>query len=385
MELARYVVEAVVVEGRSCREVARAHGISKSWAAKLVRLYRAGGYEAIRPRSRAPKSVPMRISSELEDEIVLLRKQLAEQGLDSGANTIHYHLAKSVDEVPSFTTIWRVLKRRGFIVPQPHKRPRSSFKRFEASLPNECWQSDVTFWSLADGTKVEIVNFLDDFSRVVVASKVLPTTTAPDVVAAFRKAADRWGYPASVLTDNGCVYTAWHRGGRSAMESELLGLGIIYKHSRPNHPQTCGKVERFHQTLKLYLSKQSKAHSIRELQHQVDWFIHYYNEVRPHRAKNRCTPRSAFDSRNKARPTGPKITGLSKETRVRRDRVDNAGSVTLRYRSRLHHIGVGRGNNGRRVVLLVAGLNVRVVGDDGELIRELTLDPTKDYQPRGRS
>lgn len=138
MDLARYVVDAVVIEGRSARQVAKAHGISKSWVCELVARYRSGGYEALAPRSRRPVNVPSRISDELEDEIVLLRKQLEGNGLDAGAQTIHYHLSKRLEVVPSVSTIWRVLKRRGFVVAQPHKRPRSSYKRFEASLPNEC-------------------------------------------------------------------------------------------------------------------------------------------------------------------------------------------------------------------------------------------------------
>lgn len=116
---------------------------------------------------------------------------------------------------------------------------------------------------------MDIVNFLDDFSRVCLASHVFATTTAPDVVTTFRKAAEAYGFPASVLTDNGCIYTASHRNGRAAMETELFDLGIVYKHSRPYHPQTCGKVERFHQTLKLFLSNQPKPLTIVELQQSL--------------------------------------------------------------------------------------------------------------------
>jgi len=189
MELARYVVEAVVLEGRSCREVGRAYGVSKSWVTKLVGRYREGGYEAIAPRSRAPNRIPHRTPDELEDQIVALRKELSEQGLDAGAETIHHHLGLRRTDVPSVSTIWRVLRRRGFVTPQPHKRPRSSWVRFEARLPNECWQSDVTHWRLAQGTEAQIVNFLDDHSRLAVACEVLAEATAPTVLEVFRKRA----------------------------------------------------------------------------------------------------------------------------------------------------------------------------------------------------
>ena len=123
MELARYVVEAVVLEGRSYREVARAHGVSKSWVAKVVGRYRAGGDEAIEPRSRAPKHIPHRTPAELEDEIVRLRKELCEQGFDAGAETIRHHLVQQRGDAPSVPTIWRVLRRRGFVVPSPTSGP----------------------------------------------------------------------------------------------------------------------------------------------------------------------------------------------------------------------------------------------------------------------
>ena len=238
MDLGRYVVDAVVLEGGSYREVARAHGVSKSWVGKLVARFREGGYGALAPRSRAAKTIPHRTSVEVEDEIVKLRKELTDQGLDAGAETIRYHLALRLPDVPSVTTIWRILRRRGFVTPQPHKRPRSSWVRFEARLPNERWQSDVTHWRLRDGSEAKICNFIDDHSRLAVGSKAMHAATAPRVLALFQEAGARWGFPAALLTDNGCVDTTWHRGGPNAMQTELLALGIAFRHSRPYHPQT---------------------------------------------------------------------------------------------------------------------------------------------------
>ena len=295
--------------------------------------------------------------------------------------TIHYHLSLTHEQVPSVCTIWRVLRRRGFVIPQPHKRPRSSWVRFEASLPNECWQSDLTHWRLADATQVEIVNFIDDHSRLAVAARVLPRATAPKVLEIFREAGARWGLPAALLTDNGCVYTTWHRGGPNVLQTELLAAGIDYRHSRPYHPQTCGKVERFHQTMKAFLAKQDPAETIAVLQAQVDRFVAYYNDVRPHRAVGRRPPIVAFKARDKARPSGPRIP-VGADVRVRRDRVDKGGKLTLRHRTRLHHIGVGHAHKGKRVIMLIDGLDVRVLSEDGELLRRLTLDPTRDYQPQ---
>lgn len=380
VDLARYVVDAVVVEGRSMREVARAHGVSKSWVSVLVARYRAGGYPAVAPRSRRPRTTPTRTPEVVEDEIVELRKTLVEDGFDAGAETIRWHLARRRADVPSVATIWRVLARRGFITPAPKKRPHSSFIRFEAALPNECWQADTTHWSLADGSDSEILGWIDDHSRLIVGATARRVTKAEHVVAAFHDAAARHGYPASVLTDNGAIFNASSRKGRTALEIELAALGVIYKHSRPYHPQTCGKIERWHQTLKRHLARQPAARTIPALQRQLDRFVDYYNEERPHRARDRHTPREAFEARDKARPGSPVA---KTHFRVRTDRVDIGGNISLRHDSKLFHIGIGRAYTGTKVRLYIADLNIRVVTFDGELLRQLTLDPTRTYQPRG--
>jgi transposase InsO family protein len=378
--LARYVVDAVVLEGRGVREVARAHGVSKSWVSVLVARYRAGGYEALAPRSRRANRRPNRTPDEVEDAIVRIRKQLTEDGFDAGARTIHWHLKKEREEVPSISTIWRVLSRRGFVDAQPEKRPKASFIRFEAGLPNECWQADVTHWQLRSGRAAEILTFIDDHSRLIAASRVTGTTKVHDVVTTFHQAGADWGYPASVLTDNGAVFNAAARKGTNAFESELEAMGVVYKHSRPYHPQTCGKIERWHQTLKRFLTQQKRARSLAELQAQIDRFVLSYNEERPHRARGLQTPKAAHDALAKARPGSPVA---ETHFRVRTDKVDSCGKVTLRHGSRLFHIGIGRRHKGKRIRLYVAGLDVRVVTWHGELLRHFTLDTSRAYQASG--
>ncbi len=387
MDLAGYVINSVLVEGRSVKEVCEAHDISRSWLYELIARYRQLGDDGLTPRSRRPRSTPTRVAPAIEDEIIALRKELTDLGVDAGAHTIHYHLQcrhrRRRRAVPSVATIWRVLSRRGFVVAQPQKRPKSSWRRFQAELPNECWQADTTHWALANGTDVEILNVIDDHSRLLVASRVFVTAKAADVVETFHQAAGTWGLPASMLTDNGAIFTAESRRGACAIELELLTLGIDYKHSRPYHPQTCGKVERFHQTLKKHLAKQRRPATIATLQAQLDRFATYYNTVRPHRALGRRTPAAAFAARTKATPRRPGLTVLPQH-RVRRDRIDKAGKVTLRYQSKLLHLGVGRRYARTRVTLLVADRDVRIINDDGELLAEFTIDPTKTYQPQKR-
>jgi transposase InsO family protein len=378
--LNRYIVDAVVLERRSPTELARYHGISRRWIHKLVKRFKEGGYAALARRSRRAHSFPHQTSSEVQAKVLQLRQELVAGGHDAGPETIAHHLLGQVERVPSVATVWRILKRNGLITPQPHKRPRSSFIRFEAMLPNETWQLDSTPWQLADGSPVEILNFLDDKSRLALASASFPTLKADDVVRVFHSASSTFGLPASLLSDNAAVFTGRSRRGKVLLELELERLGILFKHSTPYHPQTCGKVERFHQTLKRFLRKQPEAHSLAELQFQLDAFREYYNSRRPHRALNRQTPLAVFNALIKARPSQQPAP---LDHRVRRDKIDSTGKVTLRYLGKLHHIPVGTAHKNRKVRLLVAGPDVRIITDDGELIRALTLDPTRIYHPLG--
>lgn len=382
MDLAKYCVNAVEVEGRSVRAVAAATGRSKSWVHRHVALYRIGGDEALTPRRRGPKVPANLTSAALEDEIVAWRKRLAEDGLDAGARTIHWHLSQDGASVPALSTIHRVLRRRGFVTPQPRKRPRSSWTRFESSLPNETWQSDMTHWHLDGGGHVEIINFIDDHSRAVLASVAVPVATAVEVVRIFFATTATYGFPVSVLSDNGAIYTAAYRGSHTGMEIELASLGIAFKHGKPYHPQTQGKVERYHLTLKKWLRKKRPASTLDELQAQIDRFVHIYNEERPHTARG-CPPMQAWRELDKATV---ELDGqaLLAHTKVRRDRIDKTGCFTLRYRSKLHHVGIGRQHRGKRVLVLMADLDVRVIDEDGVMIRHLELDPSVDYQRRDR-
>ena len=377
MGLGRYIVDAIVHEGRSASELARLHRISRSWIYELVARFRGGGYAALEPGSHRPRACPHRTSPSVVAAILRLRRELGAAGHDAGARTIAHHLRRRLKRAPAPATIWRILARHGLVTPQPQKRPRSSFVRFAAQLPNELWQADATHWALADGTSAEILNLIDDHSRFLLASTAFVTLKAPDVVAVFFAAAADHGLPAAFLSDNAAVFSGGSRGGTVVFESELARLGIRCIHSRAYHPQTCGKVERFHQTLKKYLAKQPPATSRAHLQLELDHFRTYYNQRRPHRALGERTPLVAFNARLKARP--PEIAGPPTQFRVRRDKVDSCGRVTLRYLSQLRHIYIGRAHKGATIRLLIAEPNVRIVRDDGTLLRELTLDADHVY------
>src|SRR3954454_7877331 len=311
MSKARLVITAVVVEGRSQAEVARTYGVSQPWISRLVARYRAEGEAAFQPHSKRPRSSPNATAQPVLDRILALRKTLTEQGLDAGPHTIAWHLANASAQeqiTVSTATISRILTRHGAVTSDPSKRPKSSYRRFEADLPNQVWQSDFTHWQLANGTDVEILNWRDAHPRYLLGCTVHRPVTGPVVLAAFRAVTAAHGLPAAVLTDNGLVYTTRFAGGRrgratrNGFETELARLGIAQKNSSPNHPQTCGKVERFHQTLKKWPPPRPRARSLPELQTQLDAFRAHYNPARPHRAVGRRTPAAAYTARPKATP-----------------------------------------------------------------------------------
>jgi transposase InsO family protein len=387
MSKARLVITAVVIEGRSQGEVARAYGVSQGWVSRLVARYREEGEAAFEPRSRRPKSSPRAISEDTAGLIIKMRKDLAGQGLDAGPDTIAWHLEQHHRIRVSPATVSRYLGRAGLAAPEPRKRPKSSYLRFAAELPNECWQSDFTHYPLADGTGTEILTWLDDHSRYALSVTAWHRVTGPVVLATFRAAVATHGIPASTLTDNGMVFTtrlSGGKGGRNGFEHELRRRGITQKNGKPNHPQTQGKVERFQQTLKHWLAAQSpQPATLAELQHLLDTFTHIYNHQRPHRSlPRRATPATAYTARPKATP-GDRTADT--HHRVRADRVGANGVVTLRHGGRLYHIGIGRTHAGTHILLLAQDLHIRIIGAaTGELLRELTLDPDRNYQPTGK-
>lgn len=221
MSKQKVIVLAVTVQGLSVTETARRYGVSRRWVHELLTRYRTGGLDAVEPRSRRPNSNPRSTGPDTTARILALRQELDAAGLDCGPLTIAWHLEREGRHAPSTSTIRRILHTAGPIRPEPKKRPKASLHRFEAHQPNETWQSDFTHWALADGTDIEILNFLDDHSRYLLACTAFKPVTVTAVVGMFLACAAEYGLPASTLTDNGMVYTtrlAGGRGGRNAFE-----------------------------------------------------------------------------------------------------------------------------------------------------------------------
>ena len=382
----RAVVLAIVNSGMSIKDAATHFGISTRWAKTLLQRFRTGGLEALQPRSTRPLTNPNKTPEHIRNTIVELRHQLLRDGLDAGAESIYDRLPENTR--PSTSTIWRILKTSNEITPQPQKRPRSSWHRFQAPAPNSLWQSDFTHWPLADGTDTEIISWLDDHSRYLTHTSAHPRITGHIVVDTFLEATDQHGLPAATLTDNGLVYTTRLAGGRTnnkqpnPFEQLLADLNIEQKNGHPGKPTTQGKIERLHSTLKKWLQAQPPALTIEDLQQQLHDFRTIYNTKRKHRAINRQTPHQTYTATPKDQPT---MHLHNTHWRVRFDRVDSYGKITLRYAGKLKHLGIGRAHNRQRIILLVNGPNAIAINKTtGEIIAEYTIDPTKNYQPKTR-
>src|SRR4051812_35377550 len=228
----RRLVITAVLAGQSQSEVARTYGVSQGWISRLMARYRREGEATFEPLSRAPRASPGATPAPTVELVLRLRKQLSEAGLDAGADTIGWPLTRHHATTLSRATINRILVRAGAVTPDPSKRPKSSYLRFEADQPNETWQSDFTHYRLSDGTDCEILTWLDDCSRYALSVTAHPRVTGPIVLARFRGNVAAYGVPASTLTDNGLVFTTRYsggKGGRNHLEHELRQLNVQQK------------------------------------------------------------------------------------------------------------------------------------------------------------
>ena len=383
MSKARLVITSIEIEGRSVTDVAKAYGVSRSWIYELLARYRAEGDTAFEPRSRRPKTSPTAIPQPTIDLIIAIRKQLTEAGLDAGPDTIAWHLEHRHQFTVSVSTVARTLTRQGLVTPQPKKRPKASYIRFQAEQPNETWQSDFTHYQLLDGTDVEIITWLDDHSRYalhVSAHRASPAgscstpSAKPQASTAIRFRAHRQT-PWSTPPDSPAAGAAATPGARAAAAEHRA------KELSPQPPTTCGKAERFPQTLKNWLAAQPKQ------------------PPPPRNCKHSSIPSSTpTTTPDPSLPAAPRHPGhrlpsttqagppadRSQDThyRVLNDRVDHDGKLSLRLNGQMHHIGIGAETRPNPGPKLVDNLHVRVINAaTGELLRQLTTIPAATTSP----
>jgi transposase InsO family protein len=359
----------------------RREQISRQTFYKWRARFRDGGLDGLQERSRRPLTSPGQTSAEVEDIVLRRRKRLLEEGLDHGPQSIVWSLQRdgTLEVVPSRSTVWQILTRRGAITAQPQKRPHSATKRFCFDRPNECWQSDWTQWELADGTPVAIAGTLDDHSRYLVGLAAAAGAGTTELVWTVMLAGiTECGVPSMSLSDNGTMYTGRLRGYESTFEANLHALGVRTINSAPYHPQTCGKVERFWQTLKKWLHAREPAASITELNDQLAQFRVFYNHHRPHRTLRGATPAEAFTATEPARPAD---RPLPAPVFVSRHVVDEtSGNLYVPP----YRVNVGLRWAGHACDSIRDGDHISIFSGS-RLVRTLTADPTRRHQPSDKT
>lgn len=275
----------------SVSSICRRYGISRETYYVYLRRYRAEGLDGLEPRSRQPIHQPRRMPETTEAAICDMRKEHPKWG----ARRIRAELRRDGLDAPAISSVHQALVRNNLVVPG-RPRPRLATQRFERLSPNELWQIDFTRLTLADESEVWAVDILDDHARFLLAERASWGPTGEAAVAALEWAIDRYGIPAQVLSDNGTCFTGRLVGGEVAFERRLHELGVALINARPYHPQTCGKLERFHRTLKEWLAERPRARSIDELQGLFDQFRTHYNEERPHQGIDDLTPAERYEA-----------------------------------------------------------------------------------------
>lgn len=358
-------------------DFAREHGVSVRTVYRHQARIRAEGQW--QTRSRRPKSSPRVTPPELDAWICKLR---AELGLDNGADFIRdalidLHAATAAPwPVPSRSTINRVLARHDLLDRNPAKRPRSSFRRFAYARPRDCYQIDATNVRLSNGTLAAVFEVLDDCTRTLTACHAAPAETAQDAITTIRQAFAQYGVPAIVLSDNGTAFTSrlTKPGSTSTFVQCLLDHGVRPINSSPYHPQTCGKVERHHQTLKKWLSTHPAPDTITALQTLLNTYRRYYNTERRHSAlPDRGTPEHTWATATSL--GGPTSPPVQTDATLHHRPVAADGTITIAGR----RTSIGATHAGTTVTAIRDGTHITIYNPDGRPLGHLHLEPGKAY------
>jgi putative transposase len=329
------------------------------------------------PRSRRPHTSPA-INADLEAWVVKLRDSLEDKGADYILDELKVIWAGSSPgwQVPSRSTVNRILSRHDLLIRNPKKRPRSSYRRFTFARPRDCYQIDATEIVLANGNKVVAFEVLDDCTRMLLACRASPSETGDGAVAAITEAKNRWGAPGIVLSDNGTAFTTRFLSNAKPSQFTVTvnkwGTRLI--HSSPYHPQTCGKVERHHQTLKKWLSARPQATTLAGLQRLLDRYRDYYNTRRAHSAIGRKTPADAWNNADSY--GGPQHLPILTDATIHTLAVSATGTIGVSPGQR---IGVGCKYRGQTLTVIRDRDRATVIDPDGHPLGHATFEHGKSY------
>lgn len=347
---------------------------------KYLTRFAQEGVEGFYPRSRRPLSSPSRVAGSVEDVIVRARKELDEDGWDSGAEQIAFWIADHLDQwppgarVPSRATINRVLDRRGQVLKVPQRRPRRSRHRFEAAQPNTMWQMDGFEVALSGGDIAVVLQISDDCSRLDLALRAAPSENSQDVWAAVLGAIGDYGLPARFLTDNGTAFSGRRRGWTSRLEENLRALNVLPITSSVAHPQTCGKNERAHSTVLKWLARQPVPDDLAELQALLDIYREHYNNRRRKTHLAGMTPAERYAL---GPLDGPGRDALPWPVDIKTATVSASGCIGIDK----HLLGVGRRHAGTQVTWIRQHRQIAVFAAD-QLVAEFTLTGKRGYHAK---
>lgn len=374
-------------------EICKRYGITRQTFYEYRRRYLADGLDGLEPRSKRPYRSPNQIDYDLEVEICKLRKDHPRWG----ARRIRDQLALAQIKPPAISTIHQALRRNHLVADHPKKRKKFN-KRFERKVPNDMWQIDATQVRLESRRKVWVINVLDDHARYLLEAHGCSQANGNSVWSAFEHATERFGMPRQVLSDNAYYFTGRLVGFEVEFEQKLKRLGIQLLNSAPYHPQTLGKLERFHRTLKEWLHDEGPPTDLKHLQELLDRFRSHYNEERPHQALSGVTPAMRYEAQPPVTPKDaavqegeiilqPPIHPIEKSIEVRDGDPDYPPHSIVRRAQRYGsisfdnlHIYLGQRWAGGLMRVVEVGELIHVFYGD-QLVRALLPDRSKSYQP----
>lgn len=368
------IIQTPSLRGWTVEQTCAFYAVSQATFYQWRARFRSEGFDGLAPRSRRPRSSPGQVAGELEATIVSMRK--THDGW--GARRIRDELRLAGIDPPAVSTVHQVLVRNDLIEPRMVTSPAT--RRFERPAPNDLWQLDATEWELTDGATAQIIDILDDHSRYLPASQAMSELSEGNAWTVLHTAIVEHGPPRQLLTDNARWLTGRPYGTVIEFERACWRESIDTIQTAPYHPQTLGKLERQHRTLKDWLRRRPRAATLTELQTQLDAYRHHYNHHRPHQQLDGTTPTIRYRATPKAVPIAPPPT-----IEITRKVADN-GAV----RHSGWSIQVGRRWAGTVVTLTEHADKLRITFAD-ELIATVILDPElhpnryiSTGRPRGR-
>lgn len=333
MSLRREFVELALVEGANLSALCRCYGIDRRTGYKWIERYQSRGIEGLQDLSRRPHSSPGRVVAAIEEAVLEVRKKHPAWG----GRKIRARLqALGMTEVPVASTITEILRRHQLLDPQESVK-HQPWQRFEHEAPNRLWQMDFKGYFKTEAGFCHPLTILDDHSRFSICLKACPNQQGNTVQSALIEAFRRYGLPERMTMDNGAP---WGSGGDvipTPLTLWLIRLGIRVGHSRPYHPQTQGKDERFHRTLKAEVLTNQAFRDLEHCQHHFDQWRDVYNLERPHEALEMSVPASRY--RLSWRPFPEELPSIEYGPGDIVRKVQQGGA--LHYKGRIFHLPKG--------------------------------------------